>query len=400
MAAPLAVRPFGRLLAGYTVNTAGDRIGVVALALLVYDQTRDPLATTALFLAAEFVPALVAPALTARLDRQSPRRSLPALYALEAVAFGALALTAASAFWLPLVLALAFVDGVLALTARGLLRAAVGAVLAPAGVLRQGNALLNVGFSLASVAGAAAGGALVALIGVPAALLVNAASFVVIAALLAGAAGLARPGVPEAAPARGRVREALVWVRRNRVPRALFAGEALALVCFTAIVPVEVVYAAETLDTDAAGYGALLAAWGVGILVGSAAYVRLTSRPSGVLILGSTLAIGVAYAGMGATTELAVACALSVLGGAGNGMQWVSVMTRLQEETPEALQARVTGLLESLGSGMTGLGFVAGGVVTAALTPATAFTAAGACLIGLVAVAALVLRPRRRPAAP
>ena len=399
MAAPLAVGPFGRLLAGYTVNTAGDRIGVVALALLVYDQTRDPLATTALFLAAEFAPALVSPALTARLDQQAPRRSLPALYALEAVAFGALALAASSAFWLPLVLALAFVDGVLALTARGLLRAAVGAVLAPAGLLRQGNALLNVGFSLASVAGAAGGGALVALIGVPVALLVNAASFVVIAALLATAAGL--PGaVPRAAPAGGRVREALDWVRRNRMPRALFAGEALALICFTAIVPVEVVYAAETLDTDAAGYGVLLAAWGVGILVGSAAYVRLSTRPAGLLILGSTLAIGVAYAGMGATTDLAVACGLSVLGGGGNGMQWVSVMTRLQEETPEALQARVTGLLESLGSGMTGLGFVAGGVITAALTPATAFTAAGVTLIGLVAVAAVALRPRRRPAAP
>ena len=34
--APLGVRPFGRLLASYTVNEIGDAVGVVALAVLVY----------------------------------------------------------------------------------------------------------------------------------------------------------------------------------------------------------------------------------------------------------------------------------------------------------------------------------------------------------------------------
>ena len=46
-----------------------------------------------------------------------------------------------------------------------------------------------------------------------------------------------------------------------------------------------------------------------------------------------------------------VACAFSVLGGAGNGIQWVAVMTALQEATPPEFQARMSGLLESLGAG-------------------------------------------------
>jgi len=196
------------------------------------------------------------------------------------------------------------------------------------------------------------------------------------------------------------VREALRWVWARRVPRALFAGEALALVCFTLIVPIEVVYAAETLKTDEAGYGVLLASWGAGIVLGSAVFLRISGLPAAWLILGSTLAIGVAYAGMGATTDLAVACALSVVGGMGNGMQWVSVMTRLQEETPAAMQARVTGLLESLGSGMTGVGFLLGGAITALTAPDTAFSAAGTALIALVAAGAVALRPRPRPAGP
>ena len=37
--APLAVRPFGRLLFSYTLNELGDSVGIVALAVLVYDRT-------------------------------------------------------------------------------------------------------------------------------------------------------------------------------------------------------------------------------------------------------------------------------------------------------------------------------------------------------------------------
>ena len=55
-------------------------------------------------------------------------------------------------------LALALLDGSLAITGRGLTRGAVAAVLQPAGLLREGNALLNIGFAVASVGGAGAGG--------------------------------------------------------------------------------------------------------------------------------------------------------------------------------------------------------------------------------------------------
>ena len=61
-------------------------------------------------------------------------------------------------FLLALVLALALVDGTLAITGRGLTRGAVAAVLQPAGLLREGNAMMNVGFAIASVGGAALAG--------------------------------------------------------------------------------------------------------------------------------------------------------------------------------------------------------------------------------------------------
>ena len=98
---------FGRLLFSYTTNSIGDYVGLVALAVLVYGETKDPLATTALFVAAQFLPAFFAPMLTATVDQQSLRRALPAIYAIEAVVFGALALLATSFSLVPvLVLAL------------------------------------------------------------------------------------------------------------------------------------------------------------------------------------------------------------------------------------------------------------------------------------------------------
>ncbi len=95
--APLAVRPFSRLLSSYTLNELGDSVGIVALAVLVYDRTEAVAPTAAFFLTAKFLPALIAPALTARFDQVALRKSLPGLYVVEALAFAALALVAGAA---------------------------------------------------------------------------------------------------------------------------------------------------------------------------------------------------------------------------------------------------------------------------------------------------------------
>jgi predicted MFS family arabinose efflux permease len=394
---PLGTRPFRHLAASYTLNECGDSIGVIALAVLVYDETQSALATTALFVATRFVPALVAPALTARIDQLALRRVLPLLYLVEAAAFVALALVA-GAFSLPAVLALGALDGTIALTGRAVSRGAVAAVLAGPGLLREGNAVLNVGFAVASVGGAALGGVLAGTAGVATALLVDAATFAGAALLVATAPGLP-VGTAQREPFWQRLRGGLRHARTDPRLRLLLGGQAVAMVCFTLIVPVEVVYAKETLETTDAGYGILLAAWGAGIVLGSAAWLVLSRRSLLVAVLASTCAIGAAYLGMAAVDTLGAACALSVLGGAGNGVQWVAVVTALQERTPEELQARVVGLLESIAALAPGVGFLAGGVLTSVLSPPATFAAAGGGLLALVAAGGmLVLRQRARPA--
>ena len=111
------------------------------------------------------------------------------------------------------------------------------------------------------------------------------------------------------------------------------------------------------------------------------------------MILISSAAVGLAYLGMSQARHAARSRARSrSLGGAGNGVQWVAVMTALQEATPPEFQARMSGLLESLGAAMPGVGFLLGGAIVALGSPRTAFAFAGAGILVLVVVAA-ILRP-------
>ncbi|HWK27254.1 MAG TPA: MFS transporter [Solirubrobacter sp.] len=403
---PLRVRPFGRLLASYTVNDLGDAIGVVALSVLVYDRTESVAPTAGFFLVAKFLPALLATGLIAHLDRYGLRRTLPALYATEALVFAVLAfLATGDRFFLPLVLVLGALDGTLAITGRGLTRGAVAVLLQPKELLTEGNALMNLGFAASSVFGAALAGGLISAFGLSAALLVDAASFLAIAAVLLVARDLPDPGHVDRTPWRQRFRDGLEFARDHKPVRTLLIGQALALICFTIVVPIEVIYAKESLGTSSAGFGILMSSWGAGIVLGSLVFLWLRNRVGLAMILLSSAAVGLAYLGMAQAQTLLVACAMSVVGGTGNGVQWVAVMTALQEATPGEFQARMSGLLESLGAAMPGVGFLAGGLIVAIGSPRSAFAIAGAGILALVALAAIVrpvvgLRPQRRPEAP
>ena len=186
---PLRLRGFPQLASAYTVNELGNWVGEIALAILVYDQTGSPLATAGLFLGMQFVPSLIAQGIIARLEVVGTRAVLPALYIGEAAVFVALAATVDN-FSLALVIALAVLDGTLAIAARTFTRASAAAVLSPSGQLREGNAIINVGFTAAGAAGPAIAGVVVAALGVQTALLIDAGSFVAVAAVLAATGSL------------------------------------------------------------------------------------------------------------------------------------------------------------------------------------------------------------------
>ena len=386
-------------MVAFCVNELGDWLGSVALAILVFDQTGSAMATAGLFVATQFLPAFLAPPLVARLELLRSGRALPWVYAAEAAVFGLLALTAAD-FALAAVFVLAALDGALASAARALSRATAAVMLGPKGLLREGNALLNLAFTGGAAAGPALAGLAVAAWGAQGALLGDAVSFLFVAILVSRVRGLTL-AESEAPEWMTRLREGIAYVRGRIELRRLILAEAAAITFFALIVPIEVIFAKETLEAGDAGYGALLAAWGVGMVLGALLFTALRGRSLRSLLAVSTLAIGLAYLATAVAPSLAIACAAAVAGGAGNGVQWVALVSAVQELTASEYQARVVAVLESAASAAPGVGFLAGGAITVALDPRAAFAVAGAGVLLVLAVAAIGLRRTRlgdRPA--
>jgi MFS family permease len=390
--APLRVAAFRRLATTYTLNELCWGFGTIALAVAIFDRTGSALATTSLFLATTFAPALIAPALTARLDQLPVRRALPSLYLCEAALFAALAALAGSAP-IPVLLAIALADGAVAIVGRALTRAAVAAALEPTGTLADGNKLLNVCFSIAFATGPAIAGVVVATAGVSTSLTITAGLFAAMAATLATARTLPAAHGNADRSWRARLREGVAYVAGRPTLRAVLGAHAAAMTFLAFGMPIEVVLVKDQLGAGDAGYGLLLGAWGAGTVLSSLALTRVRSTSPLVLIPVTAGAMGVAYAVLAGAPSIAVAALGCLLGGMGNGAYYVSVVQAIQDRVEDGFQARVMSLLESANAACYGIGFLAGGAVTAVADARVAFAvaAAGVCLAA-VAIRGLLRR--------
>jgi Major Facilitator Superfamily len=358
-----------RLATAYTLAELSDSLVAVGLALLVLDKTGSVAWTTAYFVLAKGLPALVAPAITAALDRHALVR-LEWLYGAQALLIGAMCVLALPGFVLPI----AALAASCALPARSLTRAQIARRLVGAGLLREGNAVVNIAFAGAATIGAAAGGALVAVAGNRAALIAGAIAALAAVPLVRGVRGR---GSTLAAGWRQELRDGLGYARSTPGVRSLIWLEAVALLAFTLVIPIEVLYAERSLDVGAAGYGVLIAAWGAGILVGGITFAALRRRPLLLLAAAATCVIGASYIGLALVTTLFLACVMSFVGGAGNGIQWVAVVTALQESVPDEFQARVVGLLDSAATLGPVIAYTIGGALAQTLSPRAAYAVAG-----------------------
>jgi MFS family permease len=228
------------------------------------------------------------------------------------------------------------------------------------------------------------GSALVAAGGTSAALLTNAGLFAVTGITLATARGLPDPAAARTS-SRGRVRAALTYVRTQPPVRRLMLLQAIAVLFFTISVPVEVVFAQQSLHAGAGGYGAMLSAWGAGAVVGAAIFARWRGRPARDLIVLGAGALGVGFVVMAVAPSLAVAIAGAAFGGVGNGVESVAVRTALQEEVEEGWMAMMMSLYEALFQSVPGAGILIGGALTALGSPRAALGVAG---VGSLAVTA------------
>ena len=429
---PLRDSRLRRIVTAYTVNRLGTWFGFIALSVAVYEQTHSAIAVAGLLVCGQVLPAFVVPALVARVEASARRGELSGLYLFEAAATTALA-GLVWRFWLPGVLLLVALDGTAALAASALLRAAAArrarewahaqhdrteqlpealsahTYAGQAGIAltagesglatnslaadgsatgtsdaretsaleaeRRANAALNIGFAVTFTLGPALAGLAVPAFGAPAALLIDAVSFVICGAMLLDL----RPHVEDAETSSVRSRVRAAWQHINDVPvlRGLLLVEAIALVFFEFSPPIEIAYAKSALHAGAGGYGLLLGTWGLGVAIGSIVFARSIKRPLGMLLSASTLAVGVAYLGWAIAPTLAIACGAGLIGGLGNGVQWAALISAVQRLTPQHLQGRMMGAVESIGAISPGIGLALGGIITALSSPRGAFLVAG-----------------------
>jgi MFS family permease len=398
---PLRHPAFRRLCGAYAISRIGDVLAIVALAIVVYDRTKSTYATAALFAALEFLPALAGPALAARLDRVPVRRTLPLLYTLEATLFVALAVMSHS-FSLAPFLVLVAIDGAVGVVSRALCRGSVAAVLEPTGELREGNALINLAVAPSMAIGGIVGGVVVVSLGADIALLANAATFAFGAVLIVTARGLPHYEGEGGEPIehwRRRLAATLRYVRTRRLLFTLLAAEAVALLFFAASEPIEVAYTVDALDTGAGGYGALIAAWGAGVVVGSVVYTAVGTTRLAVTTIASTALQAVAYIGLAAAPGIEVACVVAVVGGAANGAQLPAVATAIQEAVALDQQVRVMSVYEAVMTASPGVGYLLGGALAAGAGSRAVFLVGGVGVLAVLAVA-LAVRPWRPDPSP
>ena len=340
--------------------------------------------------------AVLAPLLSPLADRGRRERVLIVVSTLRGIATGAAAVVVALAGPAALVYALAVLSTIAATLFRPAHSALLPSLCHTGHELASANVVRGLLDSAATLVGPLLAAVLLQVTDVAVVFAVAAAASLWAAALLLGLQYEAPPRPP--APARPHLlRESAEGIRAVASDRdlTLILGLAAAQ-SFTrgALTVLSVVVAIELLDTGEPGAGALMAAVGVGAVLGSLAASLLV----GTGRLGAWFAVGVALWGLplaliGVVPQEGPALALIAFVGVGNALIDVAGFTLLARLAPDAVLARVFGLVESVVAVSMGVGAVAASWVIAESGPRAALVAIG--LVCPVLAAASWLRLRR-----
>jgi MFS family permease len=389
---------FRSLIIARVVSFVGDSLSLVALMLHVAQTTGQALAVAALLLAGDFVPALFSPLTGAISDRFDRRRVMITCELLQAVLLVAIALALPP---LPLLLVLVAARAITGQVFQPASRAAVPALVPPRH-LESANSALGFGTNGAEAIGPLVAAGLLPFVGTRGVLLVDTASFAVSALLLTRLPALSPTsgGATVAPRLFAQAREGLGYIWSVRPVRILTLG-------FCGIVLVNgiddvalLLLATDTLRAGESAVAVLLAAVGVGLLIGYALLARVGARIAmSVLLVAGFAVSSVGNLLTGLAWAVGVAFALQAVRGLGLAAMDVASNTLLQRWVPDRMLGRVFGNLYGLIGVAAGISYLGGGLLLDATSAPVTFLAAGAAGTVITAVVALALRRALRAAA-
>lgn len=368
-------------LAGF-VSTIGSEMAFIALAFVIYERTGSGLWLATVFLLTFGIPGLLVPVAGVLADRFDRRRVMIASDLASAVAFTALAFTDDRAA----MLGIAFVGSVLEMPFGTSLSAALPN-LVHSDDLARANSTMSLGRKLASVIGPVLGGALVSSLGAPTVFVLNAASFVVSSGLVLSVRARFSEGSDH--DDSSEFEGAAAGIRFVRARPRLFALLIAWTLMFFAvdIVLVAQLPLAEAAGAGAAGFGLILAAWGVGQVVGALVGRVVARRSEGrALTLEMSMAT-VSLGGVAAVPRLGVAVAAEGVTAFFDQVGTIAGNSMIQRETPDAVRGRVFAAYFTSGLIANSIAFIAGGFILEAMGVRGVFAlAAAASLVATVVI--------------
>jgi MFS family permease len=360
-------RPLSRLLVGEFVSSVGDWLYLVALLIVVYRESADPV-LLGIVGAARVLPYVL---LTSPAGIVADRYDRRLVLLVTDVARGAIMLALA---WLvatdaPVasIIVMSIVAGCFSAFFSPTIGAYLPSIVGNEAELGPANSAWSTLDNLAFIIGPAIAGLLIATSGLTAAFVLNAASFAILAVVLWGlpsvrpgardSAGLAADG-PAAASDGAAPQESLIAIVRPVLGLAL--ADVTAGFAFGGLGVLTVLLAIQQLGAGEEGTGYLNAGIGVGAVVGAVLSGALsTSARQRTILLAGLIVFAAGLVLLGAVSSLAVAFVAMAIASAGSLVAEVLSTTIFQRLVPDAVRGRALGVAATL----TTLAYAAGSLV-------------------------------------
>ena len=379
---------FGYLFLATAGSSFGTYLAVIALTVAVKERTESGVWVAALLIA-DFLPIVLIGLLLGPLIDRLSRRGLMIVSDLARFGvFAALPFVDSA----EMIVALAGVSGV----ATGFFMPAANAGLpnlVPDEELPNANSLVQTMENLAWMIGPVVGGIMLAAWGSSVPYVVNAVTFLVSAALIMR---IPRNKLQSEEPlTRGHwrdVADGLRLVATARPLRTVLVVWNVVLIGAGAVNLAEVFFAIDTLHAGKVGFGALVAASGVGLVLGSLlapnALGRVGLRRH---YIGSIALMGVGWGGAALSGTIWLAVPLVVAGATGNGAAIICNRLLVQRGAPDQYRGRALATIMSANYLVLGLSMAAAGVLLATFHDPRAIWIAAGCVYLVAAVVALAM---------
>jgi MFS family permease len=350
----LGNRALSRLLFGEFVSSIGDWLYLVALLVLVWEETKGDALALGLIGAARILPyvllSIPAGIVADRFDRRK-------ILLFTDIVRGLLMLVIAAAVYLDMSILVIVALAITATCFSAFFGPAIGAYL-PSLVrdeseLGPANSAWSSLVNLAFFIGPAVAALLLSIGSLVAAFVLNALTFAIVAIVLLGLPSKQPEAKAEAAAASEPAKNQPLMDALRPISRPLLGLTVLNMVVgfvWGGMGVVTVILSVEVFHVDeATGTGLLNAAIGVGGVLGAviAGALVLRRRQGPPLVIGA-VALGLGLAVLGQVPELALA--LAVLGFASAGALLVEIVmtTLLQRIVPDAVRGRALGLIDTV----------------------------------------------------